>query len=307
MKIQLITFIAALAALSAQAADRLPAHLGAEGYVLSWHDEFDGDSLDRRAWNVEVNGTGCGNHELQHYIDAPEAVSVADGCLLLTAIRRPYGDSHQFTSGRVNTHGKVTFTYGIIEARIKLPSTADGLWPAFWMMGDDISSVGWPRCGEIDIFEMGHHEGIANGTQGSYMNGAAHWGYYIDRQYPTTATFSNAPYSVHDGQYHLFTCIWTPEKASMYLDLDKYPDADPYYELVIDHNGTPDDRSADLYFRKPFHILFNLAVGGHFPGITDPDKISALNSSNDNTANYYINYVKVYQRDEDEGSLQTPK
>ncbi len=108
MKIQLITFIAALAALSTQAADRLPAHLGAEGYVLSWHDNSTATASTADAWNVEVNGTGCGNHELQHYIDAPEAVSVADGCLLLTAIRRPYGDSHQFTSGRVNTHGKVT-------------------------------------------------------------------------------------------------------------------------------------------------------------------------------------------------------
>lgn len=310
MKKILSVALSAISAVCIYGADSQAGSGETGSYRLVWQDLFDAPSLDTLSWNIEVTPRPA-NQELQYYTDRPCNVSVGDdgrgnSCLILTAIREDYGGRH-FTSGRVNTREKVNFKYGKIEASVRMPSTADGLWPAFWMMGDDIASVGWPRCGEIDIFEMGHHEGISTGTQGSYMNGAAHWGYYIDRQYPTTATFSNAPYSVHDGEYHLFTCIWTPEKVSMYLDLDKYPDAKPYYELAIDHNGTPDDRSADLYFRKPFHVLFNLAVGGHFPGITDPEKITALNSGNDNRANYYINYVKVYQRDEDEGSFQSPK
>ena len=289
MKIQLITFIAALAALSAQAADRLPAHLGAEGYVLSWHDEFDGDSLDRRAWNVEVNGTGCGNHELQHYIDAPEAVSVADGCLLLTAIRRPYGDSHQFTSGRVNTHGKVTFTYGIIEARIKLPSTADGLWPAFWMMGDDISSVGWPACGETDILEMGHANGIAAGSQDKLFNGAMHYGSDAGRHIQQVGE-GTSTYSLQDGKFHHFYVVWTPKYIRMYVDKV----AEPYLSVDIDATQATGADSTGAYFHKPNFLLFNLAVGGDFTGIHNPDAITALGNAEGSKASMEIDYVRIY-------------
>ncbi len=289
MKIQLITFIAALAALSTQAADRLPAHLGAEGYVLSWHDEFDGDSLDRRAWNVEVNGTGCGNHELQHYIDAPEAVSVADGCLLLTASRRPYGDSHRFTSGRVNTHGKVTFTYGIVEARIKLPSTADGLWPAFWMMGDDISTVGWPACGETDILEMGHADGIAAGSQDRLFNGAMHYGpdsgHHIQQVGAGTST-----YSLQDGEFHHFYAVWTPKHIRMYVDNV----AEPYLSVDIDATQAAGADSTGAYFHKPNFLLFNLAVGGDFTGIHNPDAITALGNTEGSAASMEIDYVRIY-------------
>ena len=108
-----------------------------DGYKLVWKDNFDGSALNRDYWNVEVNGSGCGNNELQYYVDNADNVAVRDGNLVITARRQDY-DGHAFTSGRVNTCGKVGFTYGIVEARIKLPKTANGLWPAFWMMGDDI-------------------------------------------------------------------------------------------------------------------------------------------------------------------------
>lgn len=117
-----------------------------DGYKLVWKDNFDGSALNRDYWNVEVNGSGCGNNELQYYVDNADNVAVRDGNLVITARRQDY-DGHAFTSGRVNTCGKVGFTYGIVEARIKLPKTANGLWPAFWMMGDDIKECGWPACG----------------------------------------------------------------------------------------------------------------------------------------------------------------
>ena len=125
-----------------------------DGYKLVWKDNFDGSALNRDYWNVEVNGSGCGNNELQYYVDNADNVAVRDGNLVITARRQDY-DGHAFTSGRVNTCGKVGFTYGIVEARIKLPKTANGLWPAFWMMGDDIKECGWPACGETDVLEMG--------------------------------------------------------------------------------------------------------------------------------------------------------
>mgnify|MGYP004514311545 CR=1 FL=1 len=135
-----------------------------DGYKLVWKDNFDGSALNRDYWNVEVNGSGCGNNELQYYVDNADNVAVRDGNLVITARRQDY-DGHAFTSGRVNTCGKVGFTYGIVEARIKLPKTANGLWPAFWMMGDDIKECGWPACGETDVLEMGHADGIMDGTQ----------------------------------------------------------------------------------------------------------------------------------------------
>ena len=152
-----------------------------DGYHLVWADYFNGTALDASKWNVEVNGEGGGNAELQFYREenvtlGKEPVS-GSGCLILTARKENY-NGKSFTSGRLNSGGKFAFTYGKIESRILLPKTANGLWPAFWMLGADFKSVGWPRCGEIDILEMGNSTGISAGTQDRFFNGACHWGYY---------------------------------------------------------------------------------------------------------------------------------
>ena len=120
------------------------------GYELVWEDNFDGDTLNRNHWNVEINGSGCGNAELQYYIDDTANVAVRNGNLVLTARVQTYAGK-EFTSGRVNTQGKVAFKYGIIEARIKFPRTANGLWPAFWMMGgcSTVPCIGANRPGSI--------------------------------------------------------------------------------------------------------------------------------------------------------------
>ena len=151
-----------------------------DGYKLVWQDLFDNGELNPLRWNIEVNGNGGGNAELQYYTDSENNVHVGDdgqgnGCLILTARRENYKNKN-FTSGRLNSMNLVTFTHGKIEASIKLPKTANGLWPAFWMMGNDWQSVGWPKCGETDILEMGNSEGIKNGTQDRFFNGACHWG-----------------------------------------------------------------------------------------------------------------------------------
>lgn len=267
------------------------------GYKLVWQDLFDGESLDMEVWNIEVNGNGGGNAELQYYREENVSISKEPtsgrSCLTLTARREPYGGK-QFTSGRVNSMGKKYFTHGKVEAYIKLPKTANGLWPAFWMMGNDYPTIGWPRCGEIDIMEVGNAQGIATGTQETFMNGACHWGFYNSQnQYPNYGKHSNAPYSLQDGEFHLFTMVWDEAMINMYLDLDKYLNVEPYYSIGID--GTDGEWATGLYFHHDHFILFNLAIGGYFTGILNPAAITALPNAGDE-AKLYVDFVKVYQK-----------
>ena len=298
MRFPIIT-LSLLSAISAVAAAPQTGSGEADGYKLVWQDLFDDGQLNRDRWNVEVVSRPA-NNELQFYLDNEKNVRVGDdgqgnGCLILTAIREDH-NGRKFTSGRINSTKKVAFTHGKIEAAIKLPSTADGLWPAFWMMGDDYQEVGWPRCGEIDIMEFGHQDGMRRNEQDRYFNGACHWGFYNEQnQYPNYANAVSWDYSLQDGEFHLFTCIWDEEYISMYCDLDRYPDREPYYRIGVTETG--DDWGTGLYFHKPCFILFNLAVGGHFPGITNADKITALNEANSQQASMYVNYVKVYQKE----------
>ena len=265
-----------------------------------WGDEFDGTALDETVWNIEEGGNGFGNNELQYYrrenvTVGKEPVSGAK-CLIITAKRENYG-GRSFTSARINSRQKKAFKYGRFDARIKLPKTANGLWPAFWMMGNDFSTVGWPRCGEIDVLEMGHSDGIKAGTQEKYFNGACHWGFYKDMgggnmAYPNYAKSSTWSYSLQDGEFHLFTLVWDEQYLRMYVDLDKNPNSKPYYEMEI--TDVSDDWGTGHYFHHDFFILFNLAVGGNFPGIYDPNGITALPANGQ--ASMYVDYIKVYER-----------
>lgn len=274
------------------------------GYKLVWQDLFDKEELNPQRWNIEVNGSGGGNNELQYYTDREKNVRVGDdgngnGCLILTAVREVY-NGKQFTSGRITSKQKAAFLHGKVEAAIKLPKTANGLWPAFWMMGNDFDEVGWPKSGETDIMEFGHGNGIKNGTQERYFNGACHWGsaWNDHRQYAKDYT---CPYSLQDGAFHIYTCIWDKDKIAMYVDLDKNPDAQPYYIMTIP--ATTDQSAPGYYFHKENFILFNLAVGGNFPGIWDANGITALNDANGQQQSMYVNYVKVYQKGTDDESL----
>ena len=269
-----------------------------DGYKLVWQDLFDGTELNMSRWNIEVNGDGGGNNELQYYTARLDNVRVGDdgegnGCLILTAKKEVY-NGKQCTSGRITTKNKIAFKHGKIEAAIKLPQTANGLWPAFWMMGNDFDQVGWPRCGETDIMEFGNATGIANGTQDRYFNGACHWGtaWNDHRQHANAITNS---YSLQDGEFHIYTCIWDQDKVAMYVDLDKNPNASPYYIMTIPETTT-DQTHPGYYFHKENFILFNLAVGGNFPGIWDINGITALNEGNNYQQSMYVNYVKIYQK-----------
>ena len=255
-----------------------------DGYKLFWSDEFEGNSLDASNWTCEIGrgNNGWGNSELQYYTDRQENVDVRDGKLVITARKESYQGA-QATSARLITLGKVFFKYGYVTASIKLPKTANGLWPAFWMMGNDFKSKGWPNCGETDILEMGHQNGIKKGAQDRFLNGACHWGQPDHAYY--SYDFTNS-YSVQDGQFHTFTCIWTDKEIAMYIDLDTKPDAKPYFKMALKDFG-------DNEFQKDNFILFNLAVGGNFPAIWDINQVTALK---DGPAEMEIDYVRVFQK-----------
>lgn len=196
-------------------------------------------------------------------------------------------ESQNIISGRINTEGKFSFQYGTIEARIKLPKTANGLWPAFWLLGDDFSTAGWPECGEIDIMEMGNKTGIDNGTQEYFLTQAAHWGKMINGGHPNYAKSGEYVYNLQDD-FHVFTMTWDENNIRMYIDDN--PNAT--YDILI--NSREGDYPVIDYFHKPYFILFNLAVGGSFSQIYAGSRITALNSSNNYEANMYVDYVRVY-------------
>ena len=272
------------------------AFAAAGDYKLVFSDEFDGTALNTQVWNVEVNGNGGGNGELQYY--TASNVTVSNGVLNITAKRENY-EGKAFTSGRINTMGKAAFKHGKIEASIKVPTTANGLWPAFWLMGNDMAEgISWPYCGEMDVMEAGGATGIANGTQDHYFAGAMHWGPYNNGNHPMYAADYTAAYSVQDGEFHLYTLIWDEQKVSMYLDLDKYPSATPYFEMNID--DVSQNNSPGNYFHKRFFLLLNLAVGGSVPGIYDANAITAMNNGDKVMS---VDYIRVYQKEGEENYI----
>ena len=298
-------------------------------YQLQWSDEFDGTELNRDNWNVEDNARGGGNAELQYY--TPRNISIekhpatGESCLVLTAKKEDYGN-RPCTSARLNTQDKVTVHYGKVEARIAFPHTADGLWPAFWMLGNNLAKnlgnnddvdktkaalakqgrVVWPKCGEIDICEMGHHKGIENGTQDRYFNGACHWGESFNNgAYPNVGGFYTADYPVQ-GDFHLFTLVWTEDSIAMYLDQDKYPETAPYFQLSLRNKEV---NQPGHYFNHPFYLVLNLAVGGFFPNMPAAEKyperitfddpsfqrVTAL-PADGTPVKMYVDYIRVYTK-----------
>src|SRR4051812_38546848 len=121
----------------------------AQTWGLVWSDEFNGNSIDAANWKFETGGGGWGNNELEYYTDRPENAVINNGNLLIIARKESFNGS-SYTSARMKTQGLKHWTYGKIEARIQLPAT-QGVWPAFWTLGESISTDGWPKCGEIDI------------------------------------------------------------------------------------------------------------------------------------------------------------
>ncbi len=255
----------------------------AQDYDLVWSDEFDTNTLGTN-WNIEATSTPY-NKEMQAYTARPENVTIADGNLVITARRESY-DGKAFTSGRINSLHKVSFTHGKIEARIKLPKLANGLWPAFWMMGEDYDTVNWPKCGEIDIMEMGMKDAVANGSTANTVAGTIHWGESISSHQQYTPGSVTVSQDLTDG-YHIFTAVWDDNYLKFYVD----DDTTPYFSTTIKKGF-----SKSAYFHKPYHFILNLAVGGDYTGIISPDAVTALPHDGDE-AQMLVDYIRVYQQE----------
>ena len=245
----------------------------AQNYQLVWSDEFNGPQVNTSIWDIRNDGN-VQNNELEYYTNRPSNLTVSNGTLVITALKEEYGGRH-YTSARLST--KLSWQYGRIEARMKLPF-GQGLWPAFWMLGANINSIGWPACGEVDIMEMIGGASRSNPPGGDdYLFGTAHWannGSHV--QYPPSSNISN--YRLPSGRfcddYHIFSITWTPSKITWYVDGIQYCSLDT----------TPAGLSA---FRAPFIILLNLAVGGSWPG--SPDASTTFPQTLE------VDYVRVYQ------------
>ncbi|WP_430183819.1 RICIN domain-containing protein [Paenibacillus lautus] len=234
----------------------------APNWNLVWSDEFNGTSLNRANWTPEI-GTGSGgwgNNELQYYTNRAQNVQVTGGNLVITAQKESYGGMN-YTSARIKTQDLKSFTYGKVEARIKLPS-GQGLWPAFWMLGSNISSVGWPKSGEIDIMERVNNN--------PYVNGTVHWdaGGHAD--------FGRVSGNLDFSQFHVYSIEWDSKYIRWFVD------GQQFNEFYIE-NGTGNTEE----FQRPFFILLNLAVGGNWPG--------SPNNSTPFPSQMLVDYVRVYQ------------
>ena len=244
--------------------------LSYEGYNLKWEDQFEGETLNRDDWNVELHDPGWVNNELQSYVDSPENIYIKDGSLVLKPVETVNEDgSVSYTSGRVNTQNKHDFKYGLFEARVKVPE-GQGFLPAFWMMPTDENLYGqWPRCGEIDIMEV-----LGNDTDTSY--GTIHYG--------NPHSESQGSYTLEEGtfsdEYHVFDVEWEPGKISWYVDGKLIHTEDNWYSATEGQG----EITYPAPFDQPFYIILNLAVGGN----TKPVEEVILRDPDEN-GNYVVN------------------
>lgn len=238
-------------------------------WKLVWSDDFNGNAgvlPDNAKWAFDVGAGGWGNSELQYYTNRSKNASLdGNGKLVITAYNEPLGGA-AFTSARIKTKGLFAQKYGRFEARIKTPY-GPGIWPAFWLLGDNIDAVGWPECGEIDIMEQrGQEPSIAHGTvHGPGYSGAA----AITKAYG----LENGRF---DTDYHIYAVEW----GEGYIDffVDNY-----LYQRI-----TPKDVTGKWVFDHPFFIILNVAVGGSYVGFPTSGTIFPQSM--------YIDYVKVYQQ-----------
>jgi beta-glucanase (GH16 family) len=249
----------------------------APGWELAWSDEFNGPNgsppPDASKWIFDIGGNGWGNNELEYYTGRLQNVHQQDGNLVIKVLAEKLtgadGVTRNYTSARLKTQTKFAQAYGRFEARIKIPR-GQGIWPAFWMLGNDIDKVGWPQCGEIDIMEnIGKEPALVHGT----IHGPGYSGDHgIGAPFalPSKANFAD--------DFHIYAVEWEPKAIRFYVD-------DHLYET-----RTPSDlpAGAKWVYDHPFFLLLNVAVGGGWSG--SPDATSVYPQT------MLVDYVRVYRR-----------
>lgn len=231
-----------------------------QSWQLVWSDEFTNGISSDWVFETGTGSNGWGNNELQYY--RRENATVSNGQLVITARRENFG-GRQYTSARMKTQGRKSWRFGRIEARIAMPSF-QGVWPAFWMLGDNISSVGWPACGEIDIME--------HVNTGNTVHGTIHWQDHTN----SYASYGGNTNANNITAYHIYAIEWSATAIKWFVD------GAQFHEVNIANgvNGTSE-------FQNNFFILLNMAIGGNWPGFTI--------DNNAFPAAMYVDYVRVYQ------------
>ncbi len=239
--------------------------LSYSGMTLVWNDEFEGSSLSSD-WTFDI-GTGSwgwGNNELQYYTN--QNIQLIDGILKITAKSEIF-NSQNYTSTRIKTQGLKSWKYGRVDVRAALPY-GQGIWPAIWMLGDNITTAGWPACGEIDIMEMIGGAGANDRT----AHGTAHWSSNGSHaQFGNSTVLPNGRFA---DEFHVFSIIWNQNSITWLMD-------DVVYNTL---NITPAELSE---FQEKFFLIMNVAVGGNWPG--NPDASTVFPQT------MYVDYVRIFQ------------
>lgn len=229
---------------------------------LVWSDDFSGTQLNMNNWTHEL-GNGCsvgvcgwGNNELESYTSDPANIFVSNGAVTIRALN----NAGNYTSARIKTQGKVNLQYGRIDVRAKLPY-GQGIWPAIWMLGEKITSVNWPACGEIDIMELVGHEP-------QKVHGTVH---YSNDGYKNSTGSTSLTSGDFSDQFHVFTIIWEKNKITWYVDNKSFKT----FETTV------------ATFNNPFFFILNVAVGGNWPG--SPDVSTSFPQE------MVVDYVRVFQ------------
>ena len=250
-----------------------------EGYTLIWADEFDGSSVNPDFWKYETgDGTdyglpaGWGNDEKQIYTSSSENSAIEnDGGVTALAITAREDNSGGYTSARLTTRDLISIRFGRLEVRAKLPK-GQGIWPAIWMLGENIDTIGWPGCGEIDFVEVLGHEPSVLYTSLHYTNGIQEKGDIQNVHHLPAGSFS-------DG-YHTFTLDWTPDSLIWSVD------GQQVFQTTIESDMKE--------FLRSSYLIINVAVGGNWPG--DPDGTTVFPQT------MYVDYVRLFSKD----GLQVP-
>lgn len=231
--------------------------------VLVWSDEFDGNGeINPNIWTYELgNGSdGWGNQEVQNYTSSSNNIKKEGGILKITAIKQSNG---AYTSARIKTQDKFEFKYGLIEIRAKLPS-AQGTWPALWMLGSNFSEVGWPQCGEIDIMEQFEDKNRVKSTLHWKLSDGERGEYGLETANNTSS------------DWHIYSIDWTPTSIKSYLDGVEY-----FSMNTVDSGVGP-----HFPFNEEFFLIFNVAMGGTLGGEIDPNFTQDVME---------VDYIRLYQ------------
>jgi len=236
------------------------------GYTLAWNEEFNGTAIDATNWTLETGNGGWGNNELQNYTGRSENAFLSAGNLIIEARSESYGGSN-YTSARMITKGKKVFKFGRIDIRAKMPK-GQGIWPALWMLGNNIDAVSWPTCGEIDILELLGHEP-------NKIYGTLHWSTGGSNHASKGSSFISTTGS-YDQQFHVYSLIWKQDVVKVLVD-------DVEFTQV-----TKADLGAATYpFNADFFFIFNIAVGGNWPGVP--------NTTTEFPQRMVVDYLRVFQ------------